>query len=188
MKGLLKSVAWESCDLKVVFILWLFCTVTSAVFREIRASLLPASLEYTAYGHWGPYTLHTFKSDIEEQTPPQWLQSTMESVSTLWLSFMQWLPEPPASNLTAHCAKSISLCWQQSRLVVVTCTCGGVPSRQKKMSKREMKWPPNSRWTWLNQQWKSMSWKEVAGKINEGIIHWPMNFVPFLYSRLAVAT
>lgn len=50
--------------------MWLFGTVTSAVFREIRASLLPASLEYTAYGHWGPYTLHTFKSDIEEQTPP----------------------------------------------------------------------------------------------------------------------
>lgn len=97
---------------------------------------------------------------------------------------MRWLPEPLTLNLMAHCSKSIyhSVDSRQLRLVIGTSTCGGVPSRQKKMSKREMKWPPNSRWTWLNQQWKSMSWKELAGKINERIMYWPMNFVPFCIS------
>lgn len=95
----------------------------------------------------------------------------MESWSRPWLSIMHRM---------AHCTKRISPCWQQTIEISGSDRhMWSSAESAEKMSKREMKWPPRRPWTWLNQQWKSMSWKELAGKINEGIMHWPMNFVPF---------
>lgn len=140
--------------------------------------LLPG-IGYIACDHWGTYTLHMFKFNIEELKPPKWLQSTWVCEYALvilrsdCLSYPPWISWPTVQKMY-HSVNS-----RQLILVKMTHTCGEVPSRQKKMSKREMKWPPSSRWTWLNQQWKSMSWKKLAGKINEGIMQWPMNFLPF---------
>lgn len=113
MKELLDSVAWERCDLQVVFILYSL-TLWHQLFSERSEHhfLLPV-FGCTVYDNCEPYTLHAFKSDLKEQKPT--MNAVYKGICEYTLvKFMQWLPETPTLNLMAHCAKSISLFWQQT--------------------------------------------------------------------------
>lgn len=153
-------------------------TVIAVVFRKTRTSVPPAGLGCIAYDHRGH--THGIPLNLTQRNGKLPSDCRPHGACAFWFSFMQWLSKPPTLDLMAHCAKRISPCWQQTIEISGSDThMWRSAESAEKMSKREMKCPPSRPWTWLNQQWKSMSWKELAGKINEGIMHWPMNFVPF---------
>lgn len=167
----------DSCVIKVVGFFnyyFLFCWWLSALWYQLFSErsgnyfLLPG-IGYIACDYWRTYTLYIFKFNIEELKTRKWQQSTWLCEYALVILCNDCLSHPPWISWSTVQKVYHSVDSRQLILVKVTHTCGGVPSRQKKVSKREMKWPPSSRWTWLNQQWKSMSWKELAGIIDEGI-------------------
>lgn len=164
--------AQENCDFKVVFVLWLLALCYQMFSDRWGHYSLLLDFRYIAYGPWEPYTQHIFKSDIKEQQQKKkntkWMQSSIESVSMLWLNFTQWLPEPPTLNLMTHCAKVYhSVDIRQLRLVEVTRTCAGVPSRHKKWAKG--KWSDleadehdsvSNRNQWTERNWLGKSMRE----------------------------